>query len=149
MRIEKYIARAWALRIREPLIEATISRMERMSGSEMQLGDDSGLLDVWEEVCVQIQGEESMFWSVYVDTIDSILLGKIELLDRDEQLALWVMTDSGWDYVYDHHADESGSDADIPVDLTEIVDMIRGEVMRKAADYESPTIYEYLCADGD
>lgn len=146
MRLEKYIARAWALRIREPLIEATISRMERMTGSEMQLGDDSGLLDVWEEVCVQVQGEESMFWSAYVDTIDSILMGRIKMLDRDEQLALWVMTDSGWDYVYDHHADESGSEADIPLDLTEIVDMIRDEIMIKAADYESPTIDAYLHA---
>ena len=132
MRIEQYIARAWALRIRRSLIKRAMRQLEQIT-AELS-GKDAGLRSIWEEICVQVRGEESMFWSAYVETIDSILMPQIETLERDEQLALWVMTDSGWDYVYNHHADKSGSDSDIPVDLTEIVDMVRSELMTEAAN---------------
>lgn len=148
MRIERYIARAWGLRIQESLIEAAISRMERMTDAEMLSGDDSGLMNVWEEVCAQAQGETSVFWDTYVELIDNFFKARVGALEREEQLALWVMTDAGWDYVYDHHADESGAEADIPLDLMEIVDMLRSELMTKAEDYESSTLDDYQSRTG-
>lgn len=122
--------------------------MEQMTGAEMQSGDDSGLLNAWEEVCAQAQGETSAFWGAYVELIDSFFKARVGALEREEQLALWVMTESGWDYVYDHHADESAAEADIPLDLTEIVDMLRSELMTKAENYESSTLDDYQSRTG-
>jgi hypothetical protein len=32
-------------------------------------GDDSGLETVWDEICAQVQTDESVFWNVYDKTV--------------------------------------------------------------------------------
>ena len=34
--------------------------------TSMQSGDDSGLKNLWDEICVQAKGEQSIFWEMYV-----------------------------------------------------------------------------------
>ena len=84
MRIEQHIAAAWAKQLSDKLIKESIAALEQMDANEMLSGDDSGLKNVWEEICVQVQGEESVFWDAYVETIESLLSGSVELLDRDD-----------------------------------------------------------------
>lgn len=43
----------------------------------MQSGDDSVLANVWDEVCVQVQGQEFVMWDVYLDTISSVIVGHL------------------------------------------------------------------------
>jgi len=50
-------------------------------------GDDSPLINIWEEICVQVQGEESVDWFAYEDTIGNICAGLIEDLPN-HQLSL-------------------------------------------------------------
>lgn len=40
-------------------------------------GNDSGLKNVWEEVCVQVQGEQSYYWDAYLVTINNFILDEL------------------------------------------------------------------------
>lgn len=149
MRIEQHIVAAWAGRIRDKIIEDAVAGLERMTGSggEM-LSGDSGLKTVWEEICVQVQGEESFFWNTYVETMEGVLGGYVELLDRDSQLALWTDTNEGWDYVYDHRDENAGVD-DVPLSTQDIVAKLIEVLLSEAADFENRRIEKHLARHED
>ena len=143
MRIEQHIVAAWAKQLSDKLLKESISALEQMDSSEMLSGDDSGLKNVWEEICVQVQDEQSFFWDTYVETMESLLSGYVELLDRDARLALWAVTDEGWAYIYDHHADDGGVE-DAPVVEDEIVAKLKDELLSAAASYSNHRITKFL-----
>lgn len=143
MRIEQYIAGAWAKQLSNKLIKDSISALEQMDSNELLSGDDSGLKNVWEEICVQVQYEESFFWDAYVKMMDGLLAGFVELLDNDARMALWAVTDEGWNYVYDHHADDEGV-ADVPVSEDEIVNKLKDELLSAASNYSNSNITKFL-----
>lgn len=107
------------------------------------LSGDSGLQSVWEEVCAQIQGEESADWWAYEDLIQTIALTQIEQLCHNGQLALWTQTSVGWNWVYDHFSDEGGASV-APLELSPVVKLIEDEVLSAASDYASPALSRFL-----
>lgn len=46
----------------------------------MLSGDNSGLANVWDELCVQVQGEHSYYWDAYLETIDDFLRWPVDEL---------------------------------------------------------------------
>ncbi|CAG2155523.1 hypothetical protein LMG31506_05436 [Cupriavidus yeoncheonensis] len=144
-RIEQHIVAAWATRLGNQVVKDVIHSLEKM---EAELSGDSGLENVWEEVCAQVQGEESIDWGSYEDVIESLLAGSIANLDRDAQLALWAVTDDGCDYICDHHADKNGV-VGVPLDIGAIVAKLKEKVLSAAADYESPSLYRYVWGEDD
>lgn len=142
MRIEQHLAAAWASQLSETLIKDAIQSLEEMDSQEM-LSGDSGLKNVWEEVCVQVQDEQSFFWETYVETMEGLLAGFVELLDANARLALWTLTESGRDYIDEHQADD-GAALDIPVDAVEIVAMLMDGLLSAAANHESRSISRFL-----
>ncbi|MBK59570.1 MAG: hypothetical protein CML01_12295 [Pseudomonas sp.] len=144
-RIEQHIVRAWASRLAATIVKEVISDLESM---DAMLSGDSGLANVWEEICAQVQKEESYQWAVYEDVIESLLYACLEELDRDAQLALWTATDAGWDYIYDHHADSDGS-ASVPLSTDDIVCKLASDVLSAAADYESPSLFRFKWGEDD
>lgn len=42
-------------------------------------GVDSGLKNCWEEICVQVQGEESVDWDAYENTIANFISAELEV----------------------------------------------------------------------
>jgi hypothetical protein len=88
--LAEHVARRLTLRAIEDL-----QSMMEVLGS----GDDSGLESVWEEICVQVQYEQSVMWEAYVETMEGLLFGLVEELPSHEQEALWLVTDTGeeWD----------------------------------------------------
>ena len=62
-------------------------------------GDDTPLKNVWDEICVQVQDEESFFGDAYIDTISSLISKEINYLDEEIKQAIWFQTDEGlyWD----------------------------------------------------
>lgn len=42
-------------------------------------GDDSGLKNVWEEICVQVKSEKSIHWDSYENTIENCISSELEL----------------------------------------------------------------------
>ncbi|MNE84053.1 hypothetical protein D3C80_1809210 [compost metagenome] len=79
-----------------------------------------------------------------MDLLHSVVKG----LDRNAQLALWAVTDAGWDYIYDHHADKNGA-VGAPLDIGAIVAKLKEDVLSAAADYESPSLYRYIWGEDD
>jgi hypothetical protein len=144
-RIEQHIVAAWAKRLAAEVVRSVIGELQTM---EAMLSGDSGLANVWEEVCAQVQGEESCEWATYEDVVDDLLHACIGSLDRDAQLALWAVTNEGWDYIYDHHADQDGVEG-LPLDTGDIVTNLASDVLSKAADYESPSLYRHKWAADD
>ena len=142
MRIEQHLVAAWASQLSDKLVKDAIQSLEAMDSQEM-LSGDSGLKNVWEEICVQVQDEQSFFWETYVETIESLLAGCVEMLDANARLALWTLTESGQDYLDDHQTDDE-SVLDIPVDVDEIVAMLRDGLLSAAANHESPSISRFL-----
>ena len=73
-------------------------------------GDDSPLRDAWDEICVQVQGQESVFWSAYLDTIDMTITAFVKDLPQHELAALWLETDRGFDWLFDQDWDDEGAE---------------------------------------
>lgn len=77
MRIEQHLVAAWASQLSDKLIKDAIQSLAAMDSQEMISGD-SGLKNVWEEVCVQVQDEQSIYWEAYVETMEGVLAGYIK-----------------------------------------------------------------------
>lgn len=145
-RIAPYIISAWAGKLGTEITNKVISELSDMDADLS--GDNSGLLNVWEEICAQVQREESYAWPAYVETIRTLLQVAIEELDRASQMALWAVTDEGWDYIYDY-GDEPDSAVSAPLCTDDTVAHLMGQILSAAADYESPSLYQYIWGADD
>ena len=72
----------------------------------MQSGDDSPLKNVWDDVCVQVQYEETMMWDVYLDTIRSFIEFEEKGYDIEIKQAIWLQTEERIDWAFDNEQDE-------------------------------------------
>jgi len=72
-------------------------------------GDDSGLQNVWDEICVQIRGESSIYWDDYLDTAKRIIKAEVSNLDKSEIEAIWLQTDNGEDWDRDNQSEEEAN----------------------------------------
>ncbi len=100
---------------------SVIRRLQKLKGDSLLYGDDSDLKNTWDEICVQIQGERSIFWDAYILTIEHMVETEVNNLDSDIQMAIWLQTDCGV---------SSDSSSDVP-----------GPVVEDVANH---LIYEYL-----
>ena len=64
-------------------------------------GDGSGLKSAWQEICVQVQGEESVFWDAYIQLMRDYVLSRLQTVSAPELEMLWLRTESGWDWLWD------------------------------------------------
>jgi len=102
---------------------------------------------LWEDVCVQVQGEESVFWRAYEDQIDAFARMELAQLTNDERAVIWTQTDRGWDWCYDHFGENT--DTTIPTDMDDLVAYISQEVKNRAANYTTRRIERLLMREHD
>ena len=110
----------------------------------MQSGDDTSLADVWEEVVVQVQGQESLIWEDgYLETIRGIILGLLDNVDDLTKQAIWLQTQNGdeWDNKCDDDISGSGP---IPWTEEDMVEHILGYVLSAAEDFTNTRTEQYL-----
>jgi DNA-directed RNA polymerase specialized sigma24 family protein len=106
-------------------------------------GDDSGLETVWDEICAQVQTDESVFWNIYDKTVQDIVLGCIRDLTDYERAAVWLQTNAGENWTYEDEADRLG----YPVNEGDIAKYIaHRHIYGEAAEYSNPRIYAYVYA---
>jgi hypothetical protein len=146
MRAESAVANAWATELSERIVRQAITDLEEMPYDCPLPGEDCGLESMWEEICVQVQGEPSYEWDVYVETMETIVGGLIEELPRSARLALWLKTDQGCDWLHDHRDDERGEDA-APLCNDEITAVLMSGLLEKARDFQNDRISRYLSGD--
>ena len=107
----------------------------------MQSGEGSVLANLWDEVCIQVQGEESIFWDVYLEVIEQYIAQEIRLLDEVAMHAIWLQTSNGFDWAFDQEGDVEC----VPCDRRDIVNHILNEyILSRAADYSNRRIRKYL-----
>ena len=105
-------------------------------------GDDSSLENIWDEICVQVQGEYSIFWDLYEDTIEGILEVEIEKEDRAVLSSIWLQTYDGNKWTCD---DENEAKREVPYFLPDLVSYVFHEyVMQNAMEWSNRRIRAYL-----
>jgi hypothetical protein len=150
---------AQADRITNTVVGYAIRRLKRMTDCRLP-ADDANLKNVWEEICVQVQGRASLAWQDYVDTIESILAPAAGALGPDEKEAAWLVTKAGrdWQSGKGERADDKrdtaiGADEressqhnrlSPPVDVGEIVDYLKDLLLIEAEDFANENIRRYL-----
>lgn len=102
--------------------------------------DDSELTTVWDEICVQIQFQQSIFWDAYDETVRGIVARHVAELPEYESEALWLQTlaGEGWD------AEEPESRDAYPVADDDITDHVIGYVYSRAADWSNARIRAFF-----
>ena len=140
----------------------------------LQSGDDSGLINIWDEICVQLQREQSEMWDLYQDMITGSVEAELGKLDSSIVESIWLQTDNGGDWDIENQSNEKANiighndnnefyfidiaprekfvDNVIPDSVeysTEDVAnyIVDNYILRKAADFTNKRIQKYL--DGD
>jgi hypothetical protein len=115
-----------------------IFSLQRMTDG-MHSGDGGPLRNIWDEVCVQVQFQQSIFWDLYLDTVRMIIRAAVEKLDASRKQAIWLQTSAGmdWDYETDDNEDPAYCESDI-------VDYILDEyVLSEASNWTNKRIQEH------
>lgn len=139
MKSETDVLRQFAVDIKDRLVNRTIRGLRKIT--DTLSGDDSGLINAWDEICVQIQGQLSGYWDAYDETARSILADHVAELKDHEKLSLWFQTEDGWDWLFD---DEEDRDKDPPVCDEDIVVYIVGWLYAKADEWSNKQIRAYM-----
>lgn len=109
-------------------------------------GDDTCLTSVWEEICVQVQGEESHFWGAYAQIMRDQVLARLQEVSRPELEMLWLRTESGWDWLWDVVNAEKGEAPPHPgIDEDAVAQWIVQDFIKPLAEeYESNSVSRFL-----
>jgi hypothetical protein len=103
--------------------------------------DDIPLQNLWNEVCVQVQVEESVAWGVYVAVMEQAIDAAIERTDLAIRQAIWLRTSDGLAWVPGPEENAAG----VPCSRQDIVEYILQEyVLSQAGGYSNARIRKYL-----
>jgi len=100
---ESAIISAVAQQAAQRITRKVVAALQRMNITLS--GDDSGLKTTWDEICVQVQYEESFAWEVYDETVRGIVDEYVRELPKHEREALWLQTEEGIDWLYEETED--------------------------------------------
>lgn len=129
-----------ALRVARRVVR-TLAKMR----DGLQSGADSGLASVWDEICVQIQGRESVLWQAYDGTVRAMVSREVQGLPPAVLSALWLQTRRGEEWLEDEEeGDEVNRLPGIPYDVGDVVDHVVGMVYGIAAQWSNHRIRAYL-----
>jgi len=142
LRSERDIIERLADAICHRVTRKVIVQLQSMDDALMS-GDDSGLANTWDEICVPLQQEMSAFWHVYDKTVRSITSGHVERLTPYEQAAVWLQTQEAEDWL-----DEDGNEGlrgAYPVHEPEITDYVMETyIYSQAESWSNKNIRTYL-----
>ncbi len=116
----------------------------------MQSGDDSPLKNVWDEICVQMQTEESVMWEVYLDVISSLIKSELKPLSREILQSIWLQTNEGGDWeseIADQISEGELKEYDVTVACNEddIAEYILHEyILHAASDFTNKRIEKFI-----
>ena len=133
-----------ASRLTDRLARKAIRDLQRLGGNSLLSGDDSGLQSVWDEVCVQIQGQKSGYWAAYEDTALGLIETEVGKLSEPELQALWMQTRSGETWWAGLEGSVEDATTAVPYDKTEVAEHILDRVIGLAGDWSNKRVAAYL-----
>lgn len=101
-------------------------------------GEDSGLENTWDEICVQIQGEYSYHWDLYEDIVLDLIEEEVNKMPIHVQLTIWLETESAYSY------DEDEDDLVSKYDPSDVYNHFKSIIFQKAGDWGNRRIRRYL-----
>lgn len=104
------------------------------------VGEDSSLKSLWEEICVIArEGDGGSSYDAASQTISMAIQDFLEPLHAYEKSALWLKSDSGFDWVYDQGEKPIAQMEQAPWNIEEIIDYLTNEVVWSEATNWSNT----------
>lgn len=137
-RVQDALLREIALDAGRRIVDRAVGHLRGM-GAQLS-GDDAGLKNVWEEFCVQVQGEESLFWDEYIQTVEEVLAGALKSARPLESTAIWLQTDEGRDWLSEN---DQGNDSP-PVSDEDSVNWLYQVIWRRADSSKHARVVAYL-----
>lgn len=94
---ESSIVRAVAEIAAERVARKVVADLQKIE--DTLSGDDSGLINAWDEICVQVQQEYSFYWGAYDTTARLATEKHVRALPEHVRNAIWLQTDKGIDWI--------------------------------------------------
>jgi hypothetical protein len=137
---ESAVIRAFAEEICQRLARKMIAELQKMKDA-LHSGDGSGLENTWDEICVQVQREQSIYWDAYDSTVRQMVEAEVEKLSPHERGAIWLQTPEADDWEFD----EESEHAHYPVCNDDIVGyVVKEHIYHEAGRWNNQRIREYL-----
>lgn len=146
MNIYQYIADLWATELSNRILKQVTTKLKKVGIAHAPA--DSGLINLWEEICAQVHGEEFWDWDDYDESIDGLIEPHVAKLGWDQQLVLWLKTDEGWSWAYDHGNDDDGVKG-IALNTDAIVEYLRIQLLEDASVFTSRRLERFLWSEED
>lgn len=140
---EESIVQRFAALVTDRTCRRMIHQLQGEPATEMA---PAQLKTLWDEVCIQVQGEESVMWEAYVDEVERRLFYEVRDLSPLEREAIWLQTDEGFDWRYDLEDEET--DRTPPVLDEDLVRYIKAALLSQAADWSNAAIRAQQEDDG-
>ena len=100
-----------------------------------------GLANAWDELCVQVQDGESIFWDLYIDLVLDFVRSHIDTLEEYIKQAIWLQTTQGKDWCFED--EETREPADVL--NSDIAEYVLGQYIHPKADnWTNKRITAYL-----
>ncbi|MEI7636694.1 MAG: hypothetical protein WCJ37_05270 [Syntrophus sp. (in: bacteria)] len=130
-------------RISNRIVDKVVNELESLGGDSLLSGDDSGFQSVWEEICVQVQDEESFSWNTYLEVIEDILRCQVGELSSTDRITIWLSTDAGVDWTCDCKDTSIGNDTP-PVFDDDIIEELKSKLLSRADAYKNRRIERFI-----
>lgn len=112
--------------------------IRQLQGSKITLsGEDSGLENTWDEICVQIQHEYAYQWDLYEETVLETIKVEVDSMAWHEQLAIWLETEAAYSY-------DDEDDLESMYDPSDTYYHIKSIIFQKADHWSNKRIRKYL-----
>jgi hypothetical protein len=122
------------------LAHKVIGELQRMDDALLS-PEGSGLQNTWDEICVQVQHEESFSWRAYDDTVRALVDGLVAELRAFERESIWLQTPEGTDW----DCEEPEQRESNPVYDSDITNyLLREYIYSAAANWSNSRIRAYL-----
>lgn len=128
----------------EKIARRAVRDLQRMES--LLSGEDSGLQNTWDEICVQVQGERSIHWAAYDDTVFRVVLGLLKNVSETHCQAIWLQTPEGETWREETEEDDAfgKSRSAIPWVREDVAEFVVQKVYALADKWSNPRIRGYL-----
>lgn len=133
----------FACRVANKLTRSVIRTLQSTTDGR-QSGDDSGLKDLWDEICVQVQSQESVYWNLYLDIVDAEIDSLLAQADPNDIQSIWLQCPAGEEWQCEGLSERCSSPDEIPAAMGDVRDYLRGRLLRAAAQWSNRRIEAYL-----
>lgn len=125
------------------LVKRVVRRLQRIPITLS--GEDSGLQNAWDDTCAQVQQEQSVFWEMFDEMVESAIEAELGKMVRYELEALWIETDEGVEWSGTDEAEGARAAPSTPT----VVSAIKMKVYGRASDWTNARLREYLKASDE